>query len=43
MCYIVPLEPEQAMYTPTYDPFGTETTYKRKLQLNCAKMGHKQK
>ena len=31
--FIVPLEPEQAMSTPTYDPFGTETTYKIKLEL----------
>ena len=30
---IGPLELEQAMSTPTYDPFGTEITYKRKLEL----------
>ena len=24
---------EQAMATPTYDPFGTKTTYKIKLEL----------
>ena len=28
-----PLEPEQAMSTATYGPFGTETTYKRKFKL----------
>ena len=38
--HIVPLEPELAMSTPTYDPFGTETTYKSKLFL--CQMGHKQ-
>ena len=31
--YIIPLEPEQAMSIPTYDLFGTETKYKRKLEL----------
>ena len=25
----VPLEPELIMFTPPYDPFGTETIYKR--------------
>ena len=39
--HIVPLEPELAMSTPIYDPFGTETTYKSKLFL--CQMGHKQK
>ena len=31
--HFVPLEPEQAISTPTYDLFGTETTYNRKLEL----------
>ena len=39
--YIIPVEPELAMSTPTYDPFGTEPTYKSKLFL--CQMGHKQK
>ena len=39
--HIVPLESEQVMSTPTYDPVGTETTYKSKLFL--CQMGHKQK
>ena len=30
---IVPLEPELVMSTPTYDPFGTEKAYKKKLFL----------
>ena len=34
--YIVPLEPELVVSTPTYDPFSTETTYKSKLSI-CAK------
>ena len=38
--YIVPLEPALVTSTPTYDPFGTETTYKSKLFL--CQMGHKQ-
>ena len=38
---IVLLEPELVMSTPTYDPFGTETTYKSKLFL--CEVGHKQK
>ena len=33
--YIVPLEPELVMSTPTYDPLGTETTYK--VSCFCAK------
>ena len=33
---IVPLEPELVMSIPTYDPFGTETTYKKKSCF-CAK------
>ena len=36
-----PLEPEPPMPTPTYDPFGTQPTYKSKLFL--CQMGHKQK
>ena len=39
--YIVSLEPEMAMSTPTYDPFGSEPPYKSKLFL--CQMGHKQK
>ena len=35
-----PLESELLMSTPTYDPFGTETTYNSKLFL--CQMGHKQ-
>ena len=35
---IVPLEPKLVMSTPTYDPFGTETTYKSKLFL-CQMQG----
>ena len=31
--YIIPLEPELVISTPTYDPFGTETTYKSKLYV----------
>ena len=38
--HIVPLEPELVMSTPTYDPLGTETTYKSKLFL--CQMGHTQ-
>ena len=34
----IPLEPELVISTPTYDPFGTETTYKSKLFLY--QMGH---
>ena len=41
MFYIAPLVPELAMSAPTYDPFGTETTYKIKLFL--CQMDHKQK
>ena len=39
--HIVPLEQEAVMSTPTYDPFGTEATYKSKLFV--CQMGHKQK
>ena len=44
--HIVPLEPEPAMSTPTYDPFGTETTYKKKVETVpkwvISKNGHSQ-
>ena len=39
--YIIPLKPEPAMSTSTYDPIGTELIYKSKLFL--CKMGHRQK
>ena len=35
-----PLKPELVMSTPTYDPLGTETTYKSMMFL--CQMGHKQ-
>ena len=39
--HIVPLLDPELMSTPTYDPFGTETTCKSKLFL--CQIGHKEK